>query len=74
MNEEKMALFNVRFLLDMKDISKHYIDETAKKLQVENEIAEYFKEKIYNIDDSGLIKTGCTGPFLIKRKEENKNE
>ena len=45
-------LFNIRFLLDLEDLSKHYFDPIIKGLgldpEKDNRIANYFAEKIQN--------------------------
>lgn len=55
-------LFTVRFLMDLKDISKYYFDDILKKLgkdsDVENKIANYFEEKLQNITASGMSNKG----------------
>ncbi|HEC37453.1 hypothetical protein LCGC14_0476580 [marine sediment metagenome] len=55
-------LFSVRFLLDLEDISKFYLDHYIKLWGVENRVADYFKQKIHNITDSGMSNDG----FLMK--------
>ncbi len=49
LNQEELGrpLFNVRFLLDMEDISKFYLDKIAKELDVENKVSDYFLQKIH---------------------------
>ncbi len=61
-------MFNVRFLLDMEDIAKFYLDEMAKKLNTSNKVAEYFREKISNITDSGMSKDGFTANLNVTKK------
>ncbi len=61
-------MFNVRFLLDMEDISKFYLDEMAKKLNITNKVAEYFRDKINNITDSGMSKDGFTMNLNVTKK------
>lgn len=52
-------LFNMRFLMDMEDIAKHYIDVFAKEYaNGENKIALYFLNKAYNISESGMSNEG----------------
>ncbi len=53
-------IFNVRFLLDMEDIAKFYLDEICKEIGIDNKIADYFRQKIINITDSGMSKGGFT--------------
>ncbi|KKL49762.1 hypothetical protein LCGC14_2312250 [marine sediment metagenome] len=61
-------MFNVRFLLDMEDIAKFYLDEMAKILNVPNKVAEYFHDKISNITDSGMSKDGFTANLNVTKK------
>ncbi len=61
-------LFSVRFLLDMEDISKFYIDPLAKQLNVENKIADYFLQKIHNTTDSGMSNKGFAMNLNVTRK------
>ncbi len=66
-------MFSVRFLLDMEDISKFYLDEMAKELSNEdkkviNNIANYFRQKILNITDSGMSKGGFTMNLNVTKK------
>ncbi len=51
-------VFNIRFLLDLEDISHYYLDEICKILDLRNEIAQYFRDKINNICDSGMSNRG----------------
>lgn len=69
-------MFNVRFLLDMEDISKFYLDEMAEELSdkekpVFNNIANYFRQKILNITDSGMSKGGFTMNLNVTRKMDS---
>ena len=66
-------MFSVRFLLDMEDISKLYLDDLAKDLSddneiVDNKVADYFRQKILNITDSGMSKEGFTALLNVTRK------
>ncbi len=61
-------MFNVRFLLDMEDIAKFYLDEMAEKLKITNKVAEYFRDKISNITDSGMSKDGFTANLNVTKK------
>ena len=61
-------LFNVRFILDMEDISMYHLDEFTKQLQVENRIASYFREKLRNITDSGMSNRGFSMNLNVTRK------
>ncbi len=66
-------MFNVRFLLDMEDISKFYLDEMVEELsdenkQMENKVADYFKQKIMNITDSGMSNEGFMANLNVTKK------
>ncbi len=64
-------LFTVRFLLDMHDISKYYIDQLVKDLGLnpeDNGIANYFWEKIQNITDSGMSNKGFAMNMNVTRR------
>ncbi len=68
-------LFNVRFLMDMEDIAKHYLDpfislfeEEKEKKVVENKIANYFLMKAYNISESGMSHEGFTMNLNVMRQ------
>lgn len=55
-----MPVFNVRFLLDMEDISEFYLADLCEKQDIPNKIGDYFRQKIKNITDSGMSKEGFT--------------
>lgn len=66
-------MFSVRFLLDMEDISKLYLDEIALDLSttdklVYNNVANYFRQKILNITDSGMSKEGFAMNLNVTKK------
>ncbi len=66
-------MFSVRFLLDMEDISKLYLDDLANQLsdekeEVKNKVADYFRQKISNITDSGMSKEGFTALLNVTKK------
>lgn len=61
-------MFSVRFLLDMEDISKHYLDDMAKDNKIMNNIANYFRQKILNITDSGMSRDGFTALLNVTKK------
>ncbi len=61
-------LFSVRFLLDMEDISKFYLDELAEDNDIKNNISNYFRQKILNITDSGMSKEGFTMNLNVTKK------
>lgn len=64
-------LFNIRFLLDMEDIAKFYLDKLAIELNVENKVADYFKQKIHNVTDSGMSRDGFTANLNVTRKMDS---
>ncbi|KKN59022.1 hypothetical protein LCGC14_0545770 [marine sediment metagenome] len=69
-------MFNVRFLLDMEDISKFYLDEMAEELsdtnkKVVNNVSNYFRQKILNVTDSGMSKEGFTMNLNVTRKMDS---
>ncbi len=71
-------LFNIRFLLDMEDIAKHYLKDLVKQLGTENKVADYFINKAYNVSDSGMSREGFTMGLnvtrrmdMTRRKEKN---
>ena len=64
-------LFNVRFLMDMEDISRYYIDPLVKDLKLpltENKIAVYFFEKLQNIAGSGMSNKGFAMNLNVTRR------
>ena len=63
-------LFNMRFLLDIEDIAKYYIDDLANELEQHNKIAEYFRQKIKNVSDSGMSKNGFVQNLNVTKKME----
>lgn len=70
-------LFNIRFLLDMEDVSKHYLDPVLIKLnkpgkiKVMNKIGHYFKMKAYNISDSGMSNEGFAMNLNVTKKMDS---
>lgn len=64
-------MFNIRFLLDMEDISKYYLDDMAFKYQINNRVADYFKQKIINITDSGMSNEGFTANLNVTKKMDS---
>lgn len=72
MSESELGtpLFNLRFLLDIEDISKYYLDKMAGELEITNKIAEYFREKIKNISDSGMSNKGFVQNLNVTKKME----
>ncbi len=61
-------MFSVRFLLDMEDVSRHYLDIFAKSCGGENRIADYFLNKVQNITDSGMSNKGFAMNLNVTRK------
>ena len=61
-------LFSVRFLLDMEDVAKHYLDSIAEKLKGTNTISTYFLMKALNITDSGMSKEGFAMNLNVTKK------
>ncbi len=64
-------LFSLRFLLDMEDISKHYLDGMATTFKIDNKISDYFRQKIKNITDSGMSKGGFTANLNVTKKMDS---
>jgi len=63
-------LFNIRFLMDLEDISKWYLDDYAKKYGVGkmNRVSDYFLQKINNITDSGMSNDGFAMKLNVTKK------
>jgi hypothetical protein len=61
-------LFSIRFLLDIEDIAKYYLDDMAKSLGLVNEIAIYFREKITNVCNSGMSNKGFVQNLNVTKK------
>lgn len=63
-------LFNVRFLMDLEDISKWYLDSYAKKYGQDglNRVSDYFLQKIHNITDSGMSNDGFSMKLNVTKK------
>ncbi len=72
MSESELGrpLFNLRFLLDIEDICKFYLDEMAKEYGIDNRISNYFREKINNICSSGMSNKGFVQNLNASRKIE----
>lgn len=51
-------LFSVRFLLDMEDILKYYLDDLCVQYDVQNRLSDYFRKKIHNVSSSGMSNNG----------------
>ena len=71
-------LFSVRFLLDLHDISKFYLDPVIKELKLDpasaNGIANYFWDKIQNITASGMSNKGFSMNLNVTRKMDTVRE
>ncbi len=67
-SELGIPLFNMRFLQDIEDVSKHYLDGLCKEYGVENKISEYFRAKIKNIADSGMSNQGFIQNMNVTKK------
>lgn len=61
-------LFSMRFILDMEDVAKHYLDDLAKKAKIDNRIAAYFKNKAFNMADSGMSREGFSMSLNVMKK------
>lgn len=70
-------LFSVRFLLDLKNISKHYLKPIIEQVEKEtgikkqNKIADYFTEKIANITGSGMSNEGFAMNLNVTKKVDS---
>lgn len=72
-------LFNLRFLLDIEDICKYYLDDIVVELKlkdstISNKISAYFREKIVNISDSGMSNKGFVQNLNVTKKMESTRE
>lgn len=67
-------LFTVRFMLDMEDVAKHYLDDLPLKLgykvRVPNRISNYFNSKIQNITSSGMSNKGFAMNLNVTQKRD----
>ncbi len=61
-------LFSLRFLLDIEDIAKYYLDDIALDLGIYNKIALYFREKITNYCSSGMSNKGFVQNLNVTKK------
>ncbi len=65
-------LFNIRFLLDMEDIAKYYIDPLLNGMKLDpdqfNAIAVYFKAKKENVTSSGMSNKGFAMNLSVTKK------
>lgn len=67
-------LFNVRFLLGLVNISRHYINPILKNLgmdEKDNRIAHYFRSKVNDICWSGLSRDGFIQNTNITKKMDS---
>jgi len=64
-------LFNLRFLLDIEDICKYYLDDLSENLGLQNKISLYFRDKIKNISDSGMSYEGFVQKLNVTKKMES---
>ena len=64
-------LFTVRFLLDLEDVCKHYLDKLCEELEVKNKIAQYFREKIINVSSSGMSNEGFVQNLNVTKKMDS---
>ncbi len=77
LNQEELGrpLFSMRFLLDLEDICKHYIDPLCLSLHLDpkesNKIAKYFRDKIKNVSDSGMSNLGFAMNLNVTKKMES---
>jgi len=67
-------LFNLRFLLDIEDICRYYLDDIAEELKLQNKISLYFREKIVNISESGMSNKGFVQNLNVTKKMESTRE
>lgn len=66
------GLFTVRFLLDMEDIVKFYLDSLVEKNGATyNRVAKYFREKITNVSSSGMSNRGFSMNLNVTRKMDS---
>jgi len=70
LDEEELGrpLFNVRFLMKLEALSKHYLDKICEANGVENRISEYFRREIDNICSSGMSKNGFIQMMNVTKK------
>ncbi len=77
-NELGRPLFSVRFMADILDVSKHYIDPLIDELKdagldksKDNIIANYFFHKIKNVTDSGMSNKGFSMNLNVTQKRDS---
>ncbi len=66
--------FSTRFLLSIKTVAEDLINPIAKKLDLDNGIANYFGEKVENITGSGLSNKGFSMNINVTRKMDARRE
>lgn len=73
-NEIGRPLFSVRFYLDQEDLAHHYLDKELSAMGYvpvgANIVAEYFKNKVQNITDSGMSNKGFTMNLAATSKRD----
>lgn len=67
-SELGVPVFSMRFLQDIEDISKHYLDDLCLRHGVDNKISEYFRAKIKNVADSGMSNQGFIQNLNVTKK------
>ncbi len=63
--------FTIRFMQDMEDIAKYYLDPIVNKYfkdKQENRCADYFRQKIINVCDSGMSNNGFIHSMNVTKK------
>ncbi len=65
------GLFTVRFIMDMVDVSKFYLDPVCKELKINNRISEYLQAKIINVTTSGMSNKGFAMNLNVTRKMDS---
>lgn len=67
-------LFTLRFMLDMEDVCKYYLDPILKSIKLDpystNGIANYFKAKIQNVTHSGMSNGGFAMMMNVTQKKD----
>ncbi len=63
--------FTIRFMQDMEDIAKYYLDPIIKRYfekEIENRCSDYFRQKIINVCDSGMSNNGFIHSMNVTKK------
>lgn len=66
-------LFTIRTMLDLEDISNHYINPLLAQFGLtkeDNIISSYFKSKIQNVTDSGMSNKGFAMNLNVTQKKD----